>query len=69
MDGKSLAKLAKDCKLIDNKKLSATDVDLAFAKVKAKTERRITFDQFVQAIQLFADKKQVDISALKDKIC
>jgi len=49
MDGKSLAKLAKDCKLID-KKLTATDVDLAFAKVKAKAERRITFDQFMQAI-------------------
>lgn len=68
MDGKSLAKLAKDSKLID-KKLTGTDVDLAFAKVKAKTERRITFDQFVQATQLFADKKKVDISALQDKIC
>lgn len=43
MEGKSFAKLAKDAKLID-KKLTATDVDLIFAKVKDKAERRITFD-------------------------
>jgi len=42
MEGKQFAKLAKDCKLLD-KKLTATDVDLAFAKVKDKSERRITF--------------------------
>jgi hypothetical protein len=43
MEGKSFAKLAKDTKLID-KKLTATDVDLVFAKVKDKSERRITFE-------------------------
>lgn len=42
MEGKTFAKLAKDCKLVD-KKLSPTDVDLIFAKVKDKTERRITY--------------------------
>lgn len=42
MEGKSFVKLAKDCKLID-KKLTATDVDLIFAKIKDKAERRITF--------------------------
>jgi len=43
MEGKTLAKVAKDCKLLD-KKLTATDIDLIFAKVKAKAERRITFE-------------------------
>jgi len=43
MDGKSFAKFTKDCKIID-KKFSATDVDLLFAKVKKGSERRITFD-------------------------
>ena len=43
MDGKSFAKMCKDTKLID-KKMTATDVDLIFAKSKAKTDRRITFD-------------------------
>jgi len=33
MDGKTFAKFAKDSKLLD-KKLTATDVDLAFNKVK-----------------------------------
>lgn len=45
MEGKSFAKMAKDCKLLD-KKLTATDIDLIFAKVKDKSERRITFAQF-----------------------
>jgi hypothetical protein len=42
MEGKSFAKLAKDCGLLD-KKLTATDVDLIFAKVKDKAERRINY--------------------------
>jgi len=56
MEGKSFAKLAKDCKLID-KKLTAADVDLIFTKVK--TDRKISFHQFVDAIALMADKKKV----------
>lgn len=42
MEGKVFAKMAKDCKLLD-KKCTATDIDLIFAKVKDKSERRITF--------------------------
>jgi len=49
MDGKGFAKLAKDTKLID-KKLTATDVDLIFSKVKERTARRITFDQFMAGL-------------------
>lgn len=37
MDGAKLAKLSRDCKLLD-KNLTATDVDIIFTKVKAKTE-------------------------------
>jgi len=43
MEGKTFAKVAKDCGLLD-KKLTATDIDLIFAKVKPKAERRITFE-------------------------
>ena len=49
MDGKTFAKVAKDCKLID-KKLTATDIDLIFAKAKDKAERRITLAQFEKAL-------------------
>jgi len=45
MEGKSFAKVAKDLKLID-KNLTATDVDLIFAKIKDKAARRITFTEF-----------------------
>jgi len=37
MDGAKLAKLCRDLQLLD-KKLTATDVDIIFSKVKAKTE-------------------------------
>lgn len=49
MDGKTLAKLAKDTKILD-KKLTSTDIDLIFAKVKAKAARKITLPQFMDAI-------------------
>lgn len=39
MDGKTFAKLAKDCHLLD-KKLTSTDVDLSFAKVKTSAAVR-----------------------------
>ena len=67
MEGKSFAKLAKDCGLLD-KKLTATDVDLIFAKVKAKTERRITYAQFMNGLGEFATKKGVDKSAVIEKV-
>jgi Ca2+-binding EF-hand superfamily protein len=46
MDGKSFAKVAKDLKLIDPENLTATDVDLIFAKIKEKGARRINFTEF-----------------------
>jgi len=45
MDGKTFAKLAKDTHILD-KALTATDIDLVFAKVKDKAARKITFEQF-----------------------
>lgn len=41
MEGKTFAKVAKDCSLLD-KRLTVTDIDLIFAKVKAKGARKIT---------------------------
>jgi hypothetical protein len=37
MDGAKFAKLFRDMKLLD-KNVTATDVDIVFSKVKAKTE-------------------------------
>jgi len=49
MDGKTFAKMAKDCKILD-KKLTATDIDLVFAKVKDKAARKINYQQFEKGI-------------------
>lgn len=46
MEGKTFAKLAKDTKILD-KALTATDIDLIFAKIKDKTARKITVNQFI----------------------
>jgi hypothetical protein len=67
MDGKSFAKLTKDCNLLD-KKLTATDVDLAFAKIKDKTARKINFDQFKKGLAEFATKKGVTVADVEAAI-
>lgn len=67
MDGKSWAKMCKDIKLID-KKLTGTDVDLIFAKSKAKTDRRVTFDQWLTALGHCADKKGCSLDDVKAKV-
>ena len=42
MDGRTFVKLARDTKLFD-KQLTDRDVDLAFASVRTKHERRISY--------------------------
>ncbi|KAF8056858.1 Aimp1 [Scenedesmus sp. PABB004] len=49
MEGKNFIKLCKDAKLLC-KALTTTDVDLLFAKVKAKGARKITFPEFMRAL-------------------
>ena len=61
MDGRSFAKITKDCKgLIDSKKLTPADVDLVFAKVKKNgLERKICFSEFLMAVEVMGQKKGV----------
>ena len=58
MDGKTFAKMAKDTKLLD-KKLTTTDVDLIFAKIKDKSQRTIMYEQFKKGVEEFAKKKGI----------
>uniref|UniRef100_A0A3P8VVK4 Tubulin polymerization-promoting protein family member 2 n=1 Tax=Cynoglossus semilaevis TaxID=244447 RepID=A0A3P8VVK4_CYNSE len=62
MNGKNFAKLCKDCHVIDGKNVTATDVDIIFSKVKAKSARVITFEQFNQALTELAPKRFKDKS-------
>ncbi|XP_034044735.1 tubulin polymerization-promoting protein family member 2 [Thalassophryne amazonica] len=57
MNGKNFAKLCKDCHIIDGKNVTTTDVDIIFSKVKAKSARVITFEQFNQALAELAPKR------------
>ncbi|KAL2088411.1 hypothetical protein ACEWY4_015310 [Coilia grayii] len=57
MNGKNWAKLCKDCKVIDGKNVTGTDVDIVFSKVKAKTSRVITYEEFQKALEELAPKR------------
>lgn len=63
MDGKSFAKLAKDCEFLDEN-LSQTDVDITFSKIKDRNERRISYQQFQNGLALLAKKKGVQMSEI-----
>lgn len=57
MNGKNWAKVCKDCKVIDGKTITSTDVDIVFSKVKAKTARVINYEEFKKALEELSTKK------------
>ncbi|XP_077166318.1 tubulin polymerization-promoting protein family member 3 [Paroedura picta] len=60
MNGKNWAKLCKDCKVIDGKGVTSTDVDIVFSKVKGKTSRCINVEEFKKALEELAPKRFKD---------
>lgn len=68
MDGKTFLKLCNDAKL-PNKECKTTQIDLIFAKVKAKSERRINFEQFKEAVALVEKARFVAAGHDVAKIC
>uniref|UniRef100_A0A8C9FK23 Tubulin polymerization-promoting protein family member 3 n=1 Tax=Pavo cristatus TaxID=9049 RepID=A0A8C9FK23_PAVCR len=71
MNGKNWAKLCKDCKVIDGKSITGTDVDIVFSKVKGKTARVINYEEFKKALEELAPKRFKDKSKEEayDAIC
>ncbi|KAG7239591.1 hypothetical protein INR49_028743 [Caranx melampygus] len=57
LNGKNWAKLCKDCKVIDGKNVTSTDVDIMFSKVKQKTSRVISYEEFLKALEELAPKR------------
>ncbi|XP_048402513.1 tubulin polymerization-promoting protein family member 3-like [Stegostoma tigrinum] len=57
MNGKNWSKICKDCKVIDGKTVTSTDVDILFSKVKSKSARVITFEEFKMALAELAPKR------------
>ena len=56
MDGKLFAKLCKETGIID-KKCTATDVDLIFARAKPKGGRKLDYGAFSDACVMLAEKR------------
>lgn len=67
MDGKTFAKMTKDCKVI-NKKCTNTDIDLIFAKSKERTARKINYQQFLSALNECATKRGQSMEDLEAAI-
>ncbi|KAG9475235.1 tubulin polymerization-promoting protein family member 3 [Eleutherodactylus coqui] len=57
MTGKNWAKLCKECKVIDGKTVTGTDVDIVFSKVKAKSARVINYEEFKKALEELSAKR------------
>ncbi len=68
MSNKEWLKVNKDCGLLD-KKYTTTDVDINFSKIKSKTSKNITFQQFLEGLKLAAEKKGIDFEKLKEAVC
>lgn len=67
MSNKEFIKINKDSHLID-KVYTSTDVDLIFSKVKSKTAKVLTYDQFLLGLDEIAKKKKTDSSSIIEKI-
>ncbi|XP_004698173.1 tubulin polymerization-promoting protein [Echinops telfairi] len=63
MHGKNWSKLCRDCQVIDGKNVTVTDVDIVFSKIKGKSCRTITFEQFQEALQELSRKRFKDKSS------
>ncbi|EHH26367.1 Tubulin polymerization-promoting protein [Macaca mulatta] len=63
MHGKNWSKLCKDCQVINGRNVTVTDVDIVFSKIKGKSCRTITFEQFQEALEELAKKRFKDKSS------
>ena len=67
IDGARFAKLCRDARILDAR-VTTVSVDIVFAKVKSKGTRRISYEQFVDAISLLAFEKEMQPMELVDMI-
>uniref|UniRef100_A0AAQ5ZSU4 Tubulin polymerization-promoting protein family member 3 n=1 Tax=Amphiprion ocellaris TaxID=80972 RepID=A0AAQ5ZSU4_AMPOC len=62
LNGKNWAKLCKDCKIVDVKNVTSTDVDIVFSKISQtfgpqKSSRVVTYEEFRRALEELAPKR------------
>ncbi|KAL6750632.1 p25-alpha-domain-containing protein [Haematococcus lacustris] len=63
MDAARFVKMVKDAHLLCNQ-LSIADADIIFKRCKAKASRRISFEQFLAALLMCAEKKGSSLEAV-----
>ena len=57
LTGAKFAKFARDTKIVDNKTITTTDIDIFFNKAKKKDARKLDFETFKAALKLVAAKR------------
>jgi len=62
MDGNKFAKFTRDCKIIDGKNVTSTDVDILFNKCKAIGARRMDWEGFQYAFNELSQLKYPNMS-------
>ena len=67
IDGARFAKLCRDAKILDAR-VSTISVDIVFAKVKSKGKRRISYEQFIDALALLAIEKEMSPTEVVDMV-
>merc|ERR1712002_598288 len=67
MTGKNFVKLCKDAGLVDNKKVTTTDVDIEFSKRIPKGQK-MGYKEFKLSIEVLSRRKDVDVQTVFQKI-
>ncbi|CCI40542.1 unnamed protein product [Albugo candida] len=61
LDNANFSKLCRECPELVDSRLTRTEIDLIFVKVKKKGERRINYARFLDALGLIAAEKYPDM--------
>ena len=68
MDGSKWAKFCRETGLQDGRRLDSTSVDIIFSKVKPRTERRITFEEFKDAVAMVGEMRGERFRDISDRV-
>lgn len=68
MDGSKWAKFCRETGLQDGRRVDSTSVDIIFSKVKPRTERRITFEEFKDAVAMVAEMRGERFRDISDRV-
>ena len=68
MDGSKWAKFCRETGLQDGRRVDSTSVDIIFSKVKPRSERSITFEEFKDAVAMVAEMRGERFRDISDRV-